>query len=245
MIPVRGDKPAWGTEQHGCNRLKPRVRHSLALGRPIENRPQVTNLPYISLLLASPWVYTSLMSVIGADSGMKRFVREYLRVRLGQRILDLGCGPGRLYPHLPQVEYCGLDADAGYLARARALYPNARFEQQDVSTGCPQFELRGFDLIVASGLLHHLSDAEVKRALTFCHDRLRTGGRLVTLDCAIEEGQGFLSRMLVASDRGRFVRRGRGYLELARVCFPGATLAIRHDLLRVPYCHAIVEGEKR
>jgi SAM-dependent methyltransferase len=195
-------------------------------------------------VLASPVVYSSLMTALGAGSGMRRFVREYLRVRPGERVLDLGCGPGRLYPALPRVEYCGLDVDAGYLARARALFRDARFEQQDVSTGCPQFDLRGFDLIVASGLLHHLPDAAVNRTLAFCHDRLRTGGRLVALDCAFEEGQSWLSRMLVARDRGQFIRRGRGYLDLARAYFPGATLSIRHDLLRVPYCHAIVVCEK-
>ena len=199
----------------------------------------------MSSVLASPLVYSSVMTAIGADSGMRRFVREYLRVSPGQRILDLGCGPGRLYPHLPPLEYCGLDLDAGHLARARALYPEARFEQRDISSGCPGFDLCGFDAIVACGVFHHLSDAEVRRAVAFCYRRLRIGGRLVTLDCAIEEGQSLLSRLLVARDRGRFVRHGLEYLDLARACFPGAALTIRYNLLRVPYCHAIVEGEKR
>ena len=66
----------------------------------------------------------------------------------------------------------------------------------------------------------------------------------MALDCAFEEGQSWVSRLLVARDRGQFIRRGRGYLDLARAYFPGATLSIRHDLLRVPYCHAIVVCEK-
>jgi len=195
--------------------------------------------------LSSSRAYSYAMAALGADSGMRRFVQEHLRVRPGDTVLDLGCGPGRLYPHLPSTDYCGLDMDAEHLARARALYPGARFEQQDISADCPDFKLGGFDLIVASGLIHHLPDAAAQRTLQFCSDRLRSGGRLVTLDCAFEEGQNPLARILIANDRGRFVRRSQEYLDLVRAFFPEAIMTIRRDLLRVPYTHAIIECEHR
>jgi SAM-dependent methyltransferase len=190
-------------------------------------------------VLSWPSVYTSFMSLIGADTGMRRFARDVLRVRANERVLDLGCGPGRLFPHLPGTNYFGLDLDQSYLDRARRLYGN-RFERVDLSADCSPFPERDFDLIVASGLLHHLSDSQACRVFSFCRERLRPGGRLVTLDGVIDTSQNPLSRWLVSIDRGGFVRTRQAYLDLASSAFETVEASVHHDLLRIPYSHAIL-----
>jgi SAM-dependent methyltransferase len=184
------------------------------------------------------------MSALGADRSMADFARDTLRPQPGDNILDLGCGPGRLYRFVPTQGYWGVDVDDRALAEARREYPQAagRFLHLDPSRDT--FETRDFDLIVACGLLHHLPDDQAHRALAFCHDHLRTGGRLVTLDCAYEPGQHPVAHLLTACDRGRFARSGAAYRDLARTYFTEAELSIHHDLLRVPYTHAIVECRK-
>jgi cyclopropane fatty-acyl-phospholipid synthase-like methyltransferase len=195
-------------------------------------------------LLDSPSVYAMLMRVLGADAGMARLVREHLEVRPGEKLLDVGCGPGRLVRHLPAVDYVGLDGDCRYLERARRLHPGRRFERVDVSAPDAWSERSDFDIVVASGLLHHLSDPAARGAIGYCHDRLRSGGRLVTLDCALEEAQPLAARWLARADRGRFVRAGVEYLGLVKAAFPDAAITVRHDLLRTPYTHAIIVGHK-
>ena len=193
--------------------------------------------------LALPRAYRTLMRALGADAALSTFIHHTLRVSPGERVLDLGCGPGRLARQLATVEYWGLDANARYIARARRAHPSGHFIHADVAaassrstvpTGC-------FDLVIAIGLLHHLTDAQAKAAVDLAHRTLVPGGRLVTLDCAFTTSQHPVAAALARYDRGRHVRRASRYLELAAASFETARITVRHDLLRVPYTHAIVE----
>jgi len=195
-------------------------------------------------VLNQPWAFLSLMRALGGDTGFQRWVAEVLRVQPGQRVLDIGCGPGRLCRFLPEVAYVGIDSSASYLARARARYPQGRFEQLDLEGDCSTFPDRDFDLIVAGGVLHHVTDAAAQRMFAFSRDRLRDGGRLVTLDCAYRPGQHRVARMLISMDRGRFVRDDSGYEALARSAFANVETKLYEDLLRVPYSHIVLVCRK-
>jgi SAM-dependent methyltransferase len=195
-------------------------------------------------ILNRSWGYLSLMHLLGADAATRRWVAEVLRPRPGQRLLDIGCGPGRLCDFLPDVTYIGIDHNAAYVNRARSRYPGRRFEQLDLEGDYSAFPDRDFDLIVAFALLHHLSDAAATRLFAFCRERLRDGGRLVTLDNVYWPGQHPLARFLISLDRGRFVRSASGYDSLARSAFTNIQTTRYENLLRVPYSHIGLECQK-
>lgn len=97
--------------------------------------------------------------------------------RLGKprqfRFLDFGCGPGRLVPPFrayfpPDAEYTGMDASEEMIVTARAAHPRESFE---VASGGLPSPRRKFDLVLASGVFHHIEDRlrpQVLEALRDC-----------------------------------------------------------------------------
>ena len=98
---------------------------------------------------------------------------------------------------------------------------------------------------IASGLLHHLTNEQAVATLAVASRALRAGGRCVTLDGCFVPGQSRFARWMLHRDRGKFVRDLPRYLALAEAVFPMVIPAIRHDLLRVPYTHLILECTAR
>jgi SAM-dependent methyltransferase len=102
----------------------------------------------------------------------------------GSRVLDAGCGTGRVAIRLAELGFrcVGVDADSSMLDQARAFAPSLAWVQADLATMEDVRELDGpFDLIVAAGnvipLLAADTEATVVRALAA---RLVDGGLLVT-----------------------------------------------------------------
>jgi SAM-dependent methyltransferase len=103
----------------------------------------------------------------------------------GARILDAGCGSGRLGGYLARVghDVVGVDLDPHLIEVARADHPGARWEVQNLA----ELDLRDedgererFDLQVCAGnVMAFLAGAERRPALAHLADHLAEQGRLV------------------------------------------------------------------
>jgi SAM-dependent methyltransferase len=94
----------------------------------------------------------------------------------GLRVLELGCGEGRLLASLRPSEGTGVDFSPAMIASARARYPDLRFI---VSDAHDLTELNStFDIIVLSDLLHDAWD--VQRLLTGLQRLSHPGTRVIT-----------------------------------------------------------------
>ncbi|MGL4550379.1 MAG: class I SAM-dependent methyltransferase [Gemmataceae bacterium] len=191
-------------------------------------------------VLSVPAVYRLFGRLIGGNS-RERVVRSFLRPNAGDRVLDLGCGPGNILDYLPPCDYVGVDADEGYIAEARQRY-GTRGEFRHGLAEEVDLPDASFDLAFAFGLLHHLTDEQALSVLSVARRVLKPGGRLVTLDGCFEPGQALLARLLLKMDRGRHVRTRPAYLALAGRVFGRVTSELCSDLLRVPYTLLIVNS---
>ena len=130
-----------------------------------------------------------------------------------------------------------------YIASARERFASrpAEFHVGDVTAlGAG---LSGFDRVLAFGVVDHLDDAGAENLFRSAASALKPTGRLVTIDGVFTEPQGRLARVVIAYDRGQYVRRQDAYTRLARTAFANVEPTIRHDLLRIPYTHCVLDCE--
>jgi len=192
-------------------------------------------------LLSFPTIYKLAMRALGGHACRARFVDRYMLVQPGDRILDLGCGPGDLLDYLPAVDYVGIDVEPKYIASARNRHgERGTFLCNDV-VSVNEEGLHQFDIIVASALIHHLSDDECIKLFHKCRRLLKENGRMVTLDGCRVPGQHMLDKWMLDLDRGEHVRTLEGYMQLATSVFPNVQASLHSNLLRIPYTHIVME----
>ena len=159
----------------------------------------------------------------------------------GDKILDIGCGPADVLNYLPAVNYTGLDISPEYICSAEQRFGSkGRFYCGDVGLATIEEEQGTFDLVLATGVIHHLDDAQAARLFDLARLALRPTGRLVTFDGCYAPQQSRVARWLLARGRGKFIRSREDYLKLASAHFTKVEPYLRHDLLRVPYTHLII-----
>ncbi len=185
--------------------------------------------------------YQWFQRALGGRAAHRYFVEAHVRPQPGDQLLDIGCGPAQILRLLPHVNYVGVDLNPRYIASARTRFGGrGTFVCQSVSQMAVE-RPRSFDVVIAHGLIHHLDDPEAARLFEIAALALKPAGRFITLDGCFVAGQSQVAKWLLRNDRGHFVRQSAGYVSLAKHVFSNVRSVVRHDLLRTPYTHIILE----
>ncbi len=191
-------------------------------------------------ILAGPTVYTLFQRLV-RGKGEALYVQKHVRPQQGDRILDIGCGTGDILRHMPDVQYVGFDMDETLLDAARRAYgQKGTFHRRKLGRDVIG-EFSAFDIVLATGVVHHLDDKEAAELFQLEARCLKPGKRLVTLDGCHVEGQSALARLILSRDRGRFIRTEDAYVRLASSTFRTVNPTVYEHLLRVPSSVIIME----
>lgn len=100
-----------------------------------------------------------------------------LRLKAGDRVLDMGAGSGRLYKNLPpNVGYIGLDISLEMLKEAKKNNPEATFFEANVLDINSLSNFGKFDYVFIIALAHHLNEQELNRLFLSIKNTLKPNG---------------------------------------------------------------------
>jgi alkylated DNA repair protein alkB family protein 8 len=105
---------------------------------------------------------------------IKKFINK------GEKVLELGCGNGRLYKTLKSqdIDYTGIDFSENLIKKAKKENPKASFEIADITKH--EIETRAYDKIISIASFHHIPSRKLReRVLKKIFKGLRDDGLLI------------------------------------------------------------------
>jgi SAM-dependent methyltransferase len=194
----------------------------------------------IRSVLSHARIFEAFSRLVGRERARDAIIHDHLRPQAGTRMLDIGCGTGDMFAHMPPLEYTGLDINERYIEHARERFGSRADFRVASGAGLPS-DLSGFDVAMAIAVLHHLDDDEARSLLAGAAAALAPGGRFVSVDPLLAPGQSRAARAVISRDRGQHVRDAAAYAALAETAFGSVRARRRDDLLRIPYTHLVLE----
>ena len=177
---------------------------------------------------------------------IQRVAIERLRVTPGQKVLDLGCGPGDGLPRIAAAggSAIGLDYSDGMLETA-AKEPAARGRLVRGDAGRLPFKTGSLDKIVCTNSFHHYPDH--RAALAEFHRVLKKGGLLVLVDPRADHPFGWLAidffeKVVFRLAEVKIYSRDEWRLKLARAGFSAADVRAGPMWSAVAWAEAFIEA---
>lgn len=195
--------------------------------------------------LKVPCLYNLLQDAIGGNALRRNVIRNHVRAKTGDKIIDIGCGPAQILPWLPDVEYLGFDVNPSYIASAKRAHGNkGTFVVGDTKSLWDDRRFSDADIVIGLGILHHLDDNDAEHCIGFAYRALKPTGRFVCLDACWIANQGFLSKYVMSRDRGQNVRTEQAYRDLAATAFKKVDAWVDTKPMRIPYVTVVLECQK-
>ena len=183
-------------------------------------------------------MYSYFYSLIQKTILKKNFYIDLIQVinkHKVSEIIDIGCADSSILQYAnDKYLYYGYDLDSYFTNKSKSKYKNNN-KLQFYNLSVDEIDFGRFDpeksIIVLAGLLHHIDDSQIKRFV----DRTENF-KIITFDAVKLAGQKNITKLLMALDRGKYIRNLDNYKKL----LPHFDFFIaKNKYLRFPYDHLI------
>ncbi|MEK7584219.1 MAG: class I SAM-dependent methyltransferase [Patescibacteria group bacterium] len=172
---------------------------------------------FVDLLARQPALFNWLRRLLENNFRAHRAaIKRYFHLDGSSKIVDVGCGTGEFAPLFSGFSYTGVDIDETYIAYARKHY-QGEFIVSDANR--IPFPDDSFTYGVIIGLLHHLGDDDSKRVLSELRRVVKPSGGILIMEDVRRPGDGAITKLLHALDKGGDIRTREEYLQLISTSF--------------------------
>jgi ubiquinone/menaquinone biosynthesis C-methylase UbiE len=160
-----------------------------------------------------PVLFIFFRSLLENDfRAIRAVIRRHLSLGGDVRTLDLGCGPGAFADLFERQDYVGADVNPRYIDHARRTRKGAFVVGDARELDLPEDR---FDQILIFGLLHHLSDQDVRSVLSEARRVLVAGGRILVIeDIPAVHRLNLVGHLLHQIENGHHIRHPDAYKQL-------------------------------
>jgi SAM-dependent methyltransferase len=165
--------------------------------------------------LRLPRLYNLLQDLVGGSRDRADFVRTHVLFQPDEKVVDAGCGTGSALEFLPPVNYVGFDPNSGYIHAAQSRYGSrGQFLCGDADSPEVRELAQNADTFLSFGVLHHLTDSQIRKILNLARACLRPSGRFIFYEPCFSASDDVLGRIFMRLDRGGNIKTDQAWQAL-------------------------------
>jgi SAM-dependent methyltransferase len=186
--------------------------------------------------LRLPQLYNVLQRLVGGGRDRAAFVTTHVIFRSDDKVVDAGCGTGSALEFLPPVNYFGFDPNRQYVRVARSRYGSrGEFLCGDASSPRVRELAQDADAFLSLGVLHHLTDQQIREILSLARACLRPSGRFIFYEPCFSASDHWVGRIFMRLDRGGNIKSDQAWRALVSDYFATVEEYIRRPVYLFRY----------
>jgi len=151
--------------------------------------------------------YNMLNMMCGTLGSFREEIIGNLPQKSNLRVLDWGCGTGLFCTIFQPDNYLGIDIDPKRIEYAKKHYKKYAFRCVKPNG---KNDLGRFDVVLLSGVLHHMSESVISESMENILSYLEPNGRIIAIEPTIT-GIRFRDILISTLDRGKYMRNSKEY----------------------------------